>query len=166
MDLIAVEGWTDFAVAAAGATAALVGLLIVAMSVNVEQLIASRAPIAGARATIASLVLAIAVCLLMLPPTQTALALGIVTVVLTLVAGAIQFSSIIAQWNMTGEGVTGAIRATIVGLAVAEHVPFIVGGVMLIAGIAAGLWGIVIGVVMVVIASIINAWVLLVEVRR
>lgn len=166
MDAPVAEGWTEFAVAAAGATAALAGLLIVAMSVNVEQLLAAKAPMAGARSTIASLVLAIAVSLLILPPTQTALALGIITVVLTLIAGAIQLASIAAQWNMTGEGVTGAIRATIVGLAVAEHVPFLVGGVMLLAGLSAGMWGIVIGVVMVVVASMINAWVLLIEVRR
>jgi hypothetical protein len=29
-----------------------------------------------------------------------------------------------------------------------------------------GLWGLVVGVVMVVIASMVNAWVLLIEVRR
>lgn len=160
------EGWTDFAVAAAGATAALAGLLIVAMSVNVEQIITSRAPIAGARSTIASLVLAIAVSLLILPAGQTLLAFGIVTLVLALVAVGIQLASIAAQWNMTREGIDGPIRATIVSLAIAEHVPFLAGAVLLIAGLPAGLWGVVIGVVMVVIASMVNAWVLLIEVRR
>ena len=61
------EGWTDFGVAAAGATAALAGLLIVAISVNVKQIIASKSAVHGARATVASLVLAIGVSLLMLP---------------------------------------------------------------------------------------------------
>jgi modulator of FtsH protease len=58
------------------------------------------------------------------------------------------------------------VRATIVGLAVAEHVPFLVGAVLLLFGQQAGLWGLVVGVVMVVIASMVNAWVLLIEVRR
>ena len=166
MDGVIPEGWTDFAVAAAGATAALAGLLIVAMSVNVEQILASKAPIAGARSTIASLVLAIAVALLMLPPGQTLLAFGVITLVLTIVAAVIQLFSIVAQWSMTGEGVTAPVRVTIVGLALAEHVPFLVGGVLLVAGLAAGMWGVVVGVVMVVIASMVNAWVLLIEVRR
>lgn len=166
MDGSILDGWSDFAVAAAGATAALGGLLIVAMSVNVEQIIASRAPIAGARSTIASLVLAIAVSLLALPPGQTLLAFGIITIALTMIAAGIQVASIAAQWNMTGEGVTTAIRATIVSLAIAEHLPFIIGGVLLVAERAAGMWGVVIGVVMVVIASMVNAWVLLIEVRR
>jgi modulator of FtsH protease len=74
--------------------------------------------------------------------------------------------SIIAQWNLTREGVTASVRATIVGLAVAEHVPFLVGAVLMLFGQQAGLWGLVVGVVMVVIASMVNAWVLLIEVRR
>jgi hypothetical protein len=160
------EGWTDFGVAAAGATAALAGLLIVAMSVNVDQIIHAKAPIAGARSTIASLVLAIAVSLLILPAAQTVVALGVITLVLTAIAVVIQLMSIAAQWNLTREGVTGPIRATIVALATAEHVPFLVGAVMLIAGLPSGMWGILIGVVMVVIASMVNAWVLLIEVRR
>jgi modulator of FtsH protease len=160
------EGWADFAVAAAGATAALAGLLIVAISVNVTEIIASRAPIAGARSTITSLVLAIAVSLFILPPGQTLVVLGVITLVLTAVAVTVQLMSIIAQWSLTREGVTTSVRATIVGLAVAEHVPFLVGAVLLLFGQQTGLWGLVVGVVMVVIASMVNAWVLLIEVRR
>jgi hypothetical protein len=60
MDMLP-EGWGEFGVAAAGATAALAGLLIVAISVNVKEILASRVLVHGARATIASLVLAIVV---------------------------------------------------------------------------------------------------------
>lgn len=142
------------------------GLFIVALSVNVDRIITTRAPIAGARSTIASLVLAIAVSLLILPPELTMLRLGIVTLVLTIIAGAIQLAAIIAQWNLTAEGVTAAIRVTILGLAIAEHLPFLLGGVLLVAGEEVGMWGLAIGIIMVVMVSMVNAWVLLIEVRR
>ena len=160
------EGWTDFAVAAAGATAALAGLLIVAMSVNVTELLASRAPIAGARSTIASLVLAIAVSLLMLPPGQTMFVFGLIVLALALVVTAIQVAAIVAQWRLEREGVTASVRATIVVLAAAELLPFLLGGILLVCDLSGGLWAVVVGIVMVIIATMINAWVLLIEVRR
>ncbi len=166
MDIVVPDGWTDFAVAAAGATAALAGLLIVAMSVNVTEIMAARAPIVGARSTIAWLVLAIAVSLLILPPGQTLLALGVIVCALTLVMAAIQVSSVVAQWGLSREGVTASVRATIVGLALGQLVPFVVGGILLLAGSEAGLWALLVGIVMVIIASMVNAWVLLIEVRR
>ncbi|ACQ78437.1 conserved hypothetical protein [Beutenbergia cavernae DSM 12333] len=160
------EGWGEFGVAAAGATAALAGLLIVAMSVNVAEILATRAVVAGARSTIASLVLAIATSLLLLPPGMTLVGLGVATLVLTGVAIVIQVVGIAAQWTRASEGVTGPVRAFIVALAAVEHVPFLVGGILLVAGLDAGLWGIVAGMVAVVVVSMVNAWALLIEVRR
>lgn len=166
MDASIPEGWTDFGVAAAGATAALAGLLIVAMSVNVAQILASKAIIQGARSMIASLVLAIAVSLLMLPSEQTLLAFGVETLLLTAIAAAVQLGSILSQWRSQDEGITSGVRAFIALLAFAQYAPFLVGSVLLIVGISSGLWGVIAGVVVVVIASMINGWVLLIEVRR
>jgi modulator of FtsH protease len=160
------EGWTDFGVAAAGATAALAGLLIVAISVNVSEIIASKSAVHGARATIASLVLAIAVSLLMLPAPQTLLGLGIATIVLGLIASAIQISAIRAQWVAGEAGLTAGPRIAILALAAGQHLPFLVGGILLLVGVDTGLWWLVAGVVMVVVASLVDAWVLLIEVRR
>ena len=42
------EGWTDFNVAMVGATAALAGLLIVAMSVNIAEIMKSPTLLARA----------------------------------------------------------------------------------------------------------------------
>jgi modulator of FtsH protease len=160
------EGWTDFGVAAAGATAALAGLLIVAISVNVKQIIASKSAVHGARATVASLVLAIGVSLLMLPSAQTLLGLGIATLVLGIIASAIQVSAIRAQWTAHEAGLTTGPRIAILALAAAQHVPFLVGGVLLLFGVESAPWWLVVGVVMVVVASLVDAWVLLIEVRR
>ena len=53
------EGWADFNVAMVGATAALAGLLIVAMSVNISTIMSSPTLPARAASSIAALVLAI-----------------------------------------------------------------------------------------------------------
>ena len=53
MDTVA-DAWTNFFVAMAGATAALSGLLIVAMSVNIRQLLASPSLPARAGAAISA----------------------------------------------------------------------------------------------------------------
>jgi modulator of FtsH protease len=160
------EGWSDFAVAAAGSTAALAGLLVVAMSVNVAEIMGSRVTVAGARTTIASLVLAIAASLLILPAGQTRGGLGIPVLVLAVAASFVQVAAIRTQGHAETEGMTTGVRAVSIGLAAAEHVPFLVGGVLLVAGADAGLWWLVVGIVAVVVSSMVNAWVLLIEVRR
>jgi modulator of FtsH protease len=159
------EGWLEFGVAAAGATAALAGLLIVAMSVNVKQILASKALMHGARSTIASLVLAIVTSLLLLIPGQSLLLLGVETLVLTLPAVGIQVQSILTQSRTASEGITPSILAFIITFAVLQYAPFLVGGILLLAGVAAGVWLLAIGVVIIVIASLVNAWVLLLEVQ-
>lgn len=159
------EGWLEFGVAAAGATAALAGLLIVAMSVNVKQILASKALMHGARSTIASLVLAIVTSLLLLIPGQSMLLLGVETLVLTLPAVSIQVQSILTQSRTAAEGITPSILAFIITFAALQYAPFLVGGILLLFGGAAGVWLLAIGVVIIVIASLVNAWVLLLEVQ-
>ncbi|MFC8731709.1 hypothetical protein ACFT5B_04540 [Luteimicrobium sp. NPDC057192] len=160
------EGWSDFGVAAAGATAALAGLLVVAMSVNVAEIMGSKVTVAGARTTIASLVLAIAASLLILPAGQTLGGLGIPVLVLAAGASVVQVAALRTQGHAEAEGMTRPVRATSIGLAAGEHLPFLVGGILLVCGVANGLWWIVVGIVAVVLSSMVNAWVLLIEVRR
>jgi modulator of FtsH protease len=159
------EGWLEFGVAAAGATAALAGLLIVAMSVNVKQILASKALMHGARSTIASLVLAIVTSLLLLIPGQSLLLLGVEALVITVPAVGIQLQSILTQSRTSAEGITPAVLAFIIAFAVLQYAPFLIGGILLLFGVAAGVWLLAAGVVIVVIASLVNAWVLLLEVQ-
>jgi modulator of FtsH protease len=166
MESQSLQGWGEFGVAAAGATAALAGLLIVAMSVNVREIVASRALVHGARSTIASLVLAIVTSLLLLVPGQPVGLLGAETLALTVPAAILQVSSIRTQRRMSGEGITGGVLAFIVVLALLQYLPFLAAGVLLALGLAAGAWALAAGIAIVVIASMINAWVLLLEVQR
>ncbi len=84
------EQWTDFNVAMVGATAALAGLVIVASSVNIAEIIKSRALTARLAAGIATLVLAIVASGLGLVPTMTPAWFGILLLVATIGAGVFQ----------------------------------------------------------------------------
>jgi modulator of FtsH protease len=163
------EGWGEFGVGAAGATAALAGLLIVAISVNVEKILVSRVATRGASSTIASLVLALVASLLILIPGQSPLVLGIELLIALAPVTGLQVRSLMAaaaDRRAGTAGVTPGVLAAIVTLAVLQFAPFLVAGVLLTIGHTAGLFGIAAGVVLVIIASMVTAWALLVEVRR
>ena len=64
------DSWSEFNVAVAGAGAALGGLLIVALSVNIKTIAESRGLAARAAASIAALILGVALCCAALIPGQ------------------------------------------------------------------------------------------------
>jgi hypothetical protein len=161
----ALEGWTDFNVAMVGATAALAGLLIVAMSVNIAEIMKSPTLPPRAASSIAALVLAITAGALGLIPGQPDVAYGIEVLVGAAIASAFQVHAIrviarddpISRFDRIAKSTAGMLP--IVG--------FLLGGVLIVAGsAAAGLVAVAVGSVLAIIAAIIIAWVVLVEVLR
>ncbi|WP_448809178.1 hypothetical protein [Agromyces bauzanensis] len=161
----ALEGWTDFNVAMVGATAALAGLLIVAMSVNIATIMTSSMLPARAASSIATLVLAIVVCALGLMPGQAEAAYGIEVLVAVAVAAAFQAHAIrviaceelLSAADRFAKGIAGVIPIA----------AFLVGGLLIIAGtVAAGLVAVALGSLLAVVAAILISWVMLVEVLR
>lgn len=159
------EGWTDFNVAMVGATAALAGLLIVAMSVNISTIMSSPTLPARAASSIAALVLAIAAGALGLVPGQGEVAYGIEVIVAAVIAAAFQVHAmrVIAREDRSSSGdrfaksVLGAVPIT----------AFLVGGVLMVVGAgSAGLVAVALGSLFAVVAAIVMAWVMLVEVLR
>ena len=84
------EGWHDFNVAMAGATAALAGLVIVAASVNIADIVKAVSLTARLAAGISSLVLALSVSALGLIPEFSWTVYGACVVVLAVIAGVFQ----------------------------------------------------------------------------
>lgn len=161
----ALEGWSDFNVAMVGATAALAGLLIVAMSVNISTIMTSPTLPARAASSIAALVLAIVAGALGLVPGQSDVAYGLEILVAGAGAGAFHVHAMrvisredhISAADRFGKSILGVIPIA----------AFLVGGVLIIVGTgAAGLVAVALGSLLAVVAAILMAWVMLVEVLR
>src|SRR4051794_37748627 len=95
MDL---ESWHDFFVAAAGAAAALVGLMVVAISVNIERILQYKPLPARAAAAVGSFVMALVASLSGLV-TQPTLAFGVELIAFGCVLWLLQFHAIRTGWQ-------------------------------------------------------------------
>ena len=158
-------GWTDFALATAGATAALAGLTIVTISVNVKEILASPALVPRSAMTIAGFVVALLSTLALLVP-QSALATGIEILAITAAAGYLEVRAALADGRQRPAPPFRYVVAH-AALAAAWIVPFLVSSVLLILGApTAGLLALALGVGVAIVASIVNTWVLLIEILR
>jgi hypothetical protein len=160
------EEWKDFFVAAAGASATLVGLVIVAISVNLQRILEHPQLPSRGGATVAALVL-ILVCSMagLIPQTNAALAIEIL--VSGLLAWLLQIWSarqIIVAYSKSRR----MLRKSVIGIAIGQIkvIPFIVGGISLFFHQGNALYWIAWGMIATFILSVFNTWVLLVEKLR
>ncbi len=157
--------WGNYAVAQVGASAALVGLLFVAVSINLTRILA----IAGLpnRALEALILLAnvLVTGSLVLVPGQS----------LRLLGGELLGTSVLAWVSVTVVQVhrlrvmDARYRrpfAIFVALSQSATLPFIIGGAVALTGNGAGLYWLVPGDLCAIVVALANAWVLLVEINR
>ncbi|MGO4102309.1 hypothetical protein AB4Y63_00015 [Leifsonia sp. YAF41] len=157
-------GWHEFYVALAGAAAALAGLVMVAISVNIKEIIAGPTLPARAGAAVGSLVLIVVIAAVGLIPGQTSTALGIEILLGTLVASALHLMSL---RHVVRVGASSrANRIARIPLTLAQLLPLLIGSALLIAGAPVGLGWIAAGMLLTIIGSMLDAWVLMVEIRR
>lgn len=158
------EAWHDFNVAMAGATAALAGLVIVAASVNIADIIKAASLTSRLAAGIASLVLALSVSALGLIPGFAPLAYGICVIVLALMSGGFQLEATRRIYQNTDPGNRAKLGKSVVGFV--PPALYAVGGGMLLAGDAGGLMLFAFGAVAAIMTGLLVSWVVLVEVLR
>ena len=155
--------WHDFFLGTIGAAAALTGLLFVAISINLEQILKYPQLPGRAAGTLGILVSALVVSGFALAPGQGTRVLGTeISVVGAIVA-------VQALWAVRGKGTPGEPRSWAIehlATLLLPSVAFMVGGVSLLAGAGGGLYWVLAGVLLVFVSASINAWVLLVEIKR
>jgi len=157
--------WANFYIAEVGATAALTGLIIVAVSINLQRILSFPQLPGRAAEMLIMLVSVLLVCSLGLLPGQPARPFGFETAglgVLMIVAPIIIQARQVAV--MRTQPLTWWLWRHLIDLC--GGVPVLIGGCYLIAGDDNGLYWIAAGVLVTLAASVWNAWVLLVEILR
>ena len=159
------EGWSEFFLASAGAAAALAGLIIIAMTTNIRTILSIPAMPSRAGATIASLVLIVVCTAAGLIPGQAIELLG--AEILLFAAGASVLAADSAYRMLRAAEAQDRGVTWVKGfVAIVQIVPFVSGGILLVAGSSVGLYWVAAGVLLVFIGSVANAWILLVEILR
>jgi modulator of FtsH protease len=156
--------WHDLFVAAAGASAALAGLLFVAVSINLERILQFEGLPERGLETVAMLLAVLLISLVGLVPGQSHVALGVEVLVLAVVL-VVFIGRLPTSYSGPGE-VPRSWVYTRWALRLVATVPFLAAGVSLLAEAGGGLYWVVDGIVFAILAAVANAWVLLVEILR
>jgi hypothetical protein len=162
MDEIA-TGWANFFAAEVGAAAALSGLIIVAISINLQRILSFPQLPGRAAEMLILLVGALTACSFALMPGQPLKVLGgeILGAGL-LMTGAPLVIQARQLPVMKTQPLTWWIWRSLVG--VCAGLPVLIGGCVLISGTSGGLYWLAAGVLVTFAATVWNAWVLLVEI--
>jgi len=156
--------WSEFNVAMLGATAALAGLVIVASSVNIAEIVKANTLTARLASAIAGLVLAIVASASALIPGIDDLWYGAVLIVCALGAGVFQLNAtIVIARDPAPEDHARVSKAVLGFLPIAAY---LAAGVAIMLGNPSGLILAAVGALIAIVVAIIVSWIVLVEVLR
>jgi hypothetical protein len=159
------ESWSDFSVAVVGASAALTGLLFVAVSINIEQILATGALAGRALSTMVLFVVPLVTGVLLLVPGQPSEALAVELAGTGLLAGG-GLLRINRPRNRGDREPPASWLLLRLGPSLAVTVSLVAAGVSLLAGVGGGLYWAVPATVLALVGGLATVWVLLVEIRR
>ena len=156
--------WSELFVASAGASAALAGLVFVAVSINVEQIMGFESLPERALETVLLLLSVLLISIIGLIPGQGHAALGG-----ELLGEGLLLGAVIARLSTRGLPQGPKARSRKLGRLVVRAtgtLPMIVGGVSVLFEAGGGLYWTAGGILCATAGAVANAWVLLIEIRR
>jgi hypothetical protein len=156
--------WTDLFVASAGASAALAGLVFVAVSINVDRILKLEGVPERARVTVTLLASVVVVSIVSLIPGQDRVALGAELLGLGLLF-TVGIGRLTQQSLPRGPAPPSWTVSRLL-VSASGTLPFIVAGASLLAETGGGLYWVAAGIVFAIAGGVANAWVLLIEILR
>jgi len=158
-------GWDGFGTTAATAAATLTGLLFIAVSINLKEIINER-PLPGRAAqTLIFFALPLVFALLLVVPDQSRGALGGELIATGVVAAATALD-IDRRAGRSAEEPRWSRSVTRIVPAAASCACIVVAGISLLAQAGGGLYWVVPATLLTIIAGLVNTWVLLIEILR
>lgn len=158
--------WANFFIAAAGASAALAGLVFVALSVNIDRILAFAHLPARAGATIGTLMMVLVSSAAELIP-QSTFALGLQILGFAILGWGLKVWAsyrTFATRKASQRPLFEALVQTLVGQL--QTLPFLVASILLMRAAESGFYWLAGGVISVFVFSVFTSWILLVEIRR
>jgi hypothetical protein len=164
------DEWHDFFLAQAGAAGVLTGLVFVAVSINLQQIVSERGSGLPGRAAEALILLVgvLTASVLLLVPGQGQVMVGAEVLVVGLVSwGCIVTIQLLRlrSWQAMRADLRQAFVLR-VALGQIATLPLVVAGIAVLAGGLGGLYWLVAGMLFSILVALFEAWVLLVEIHR
>jgi hypothetical protein len=160
-----ISGWSEFFVAEVGAAAALSGLVIVAISINLQRILDYPQLPGRAGEALAILVGALLVASVGLFPRQSPRVFGAEVAMIGLWVWTVSALLQIHSFRLVKDQPTDWwLPRLLVSLGTA--LPIVVGGGLLMIGWPGGIYFIAVGVLLSLVAGVVNTWILLIEILR
>lgn len=163
MNAFAPEPWHDFFVAEVGASAALTGLVIVAISINIATIIKNRLLSGRAAETVVLLTGVLLLSTLALVPGQPLRLFGIECLAVALGMGGMVALILFRARALYHPDERRWIR---IAITLGASLPTVACGVSLLLGEGGGFYWLVPAIVVALLGGITNSWILLVEILR
>jgi hypothetical protein len=157
------ESWHELFVMTGGATAALAGLIFVAVSLNHEDILKIPALPALAARTLSILIALVLFCVVGLAPGQTRTVFGAEILLIAVGLAVIVLGTTFR--NLSGSQLVRR-RLSLIGYAVVASIPGVVAGVSILIGAGGGLYWLLAQFIAGIVVAVYYAWILLIEIRR
>jgi modulator of FtsH protease len=156
--------WSEFGIAMVGAAATLAGLVFVAISINLREILSVPSLVGRAGEGLLTLLVALVACALLPIPGQDPRTLGVIWIAIGVVFAVVELAT-----HVRSVPAFAGKRAVLVGRVVSHQgvaLLLLVAGASTAAGLGAGIYWIVPASLLAVAVGIIDAWVLLIEILR